>query len=191
MLITTDMRIKKGKSLVATPSSFVVFDIETTGLNTRQNEIIEIGALKVKDGAIIDKFSTLIKPKSPISSFITNLTGITNQMVRNAPQIDEVLTNFMDFVGDNTLMGHNVNFDINFIYDKLLECRLKPLTNDFVDTLRLSRIVLTNLSHHKLSDLADYYHIDKTGSHRSLKDVEMTLEVYNRLKPEIKLKMGV
>ena len=191
MLITTNMRVQKGKSLIMAPSSFVVFDIETTGLNTKQNEIIEIGALKVKDSVVIDKFNSLIKPKYPISSFITNLTGITNQMVIDAPPIDEVLVNFMEFVGSNTLMGHNVNFDINFIYDKLLECRLKPLTNDFVDTLRLSRMVLTNLSHHKLSDLADYYHIDKTGSHRSLKDVEMTLEVYNRLIPEVKLKMGV
>jgi len=181
----TNIRPAKGRSLIETPSTFVVFDIETTGLDSLSNEIIEIGALKVKDGKVVDTFDHLIKPSHPISDFITNLTGITNEMVETAETIEEVLTQFINFIGDNILMGHNVNFDINFVYDHAEKYNNHILNNDFIDTLRLARKLLPELSHHRLSDLADYYNIDKTGHHRALKDVEMTLEVYNHLVEEI------
>lgn len=181
----TNIRPAKGQSLIETPSTFVVFDIETTGLDSLSNEIIEIGALKVKDGKVVDTFDHLIKPSHPISDFITNLTGITNEMVETAETIEEVLTQFINFIGDNILMGHNVNFDINFVYDHAEKYNNHILNNDFIDTLRLARKLLPELSHHRLSDLADYYNIDKTGHHRALKDVEMTLEVYNHLVEEI------
>lgn len=180
-----NLRPVKGKSLIETPSSFVVFDIETTGLDSFENEIIEIGALKVKDGKVVDSFDHLIKPSHPINSFITDLTGITNEMVENAESIEEVLEQFINFIGDNILMGHNVNFDINFVYDHAEKYNNHILNNDFVDTLRLARQLLPKLPHHRLSDLADYYNIDKTGHHRALKDVEMTLDVYNHLLEEI------
>ena len=180
-----NLRPVKGKSLIETPSSFVVFDIETTGLDSFENEIIEIGALKVKDGKVVDSFDHLIKPNHPISDFITDLTGITNEMVENAESIEEVLEQFINFIGDNILMGHNVNFDINFVYDHAEKYNNHILNNDFVDTLRLARKLLPEMPHHRLSDLADYYNIDKTGHHRALKDVEMTLEVYNHLVEEI------
>ena len=86
----TNIRPAKGQSLIETPSTFVVFDIETTGLDSLSNEIIEIGALKVKDGKVVDTFDHLIKPSHPISDFITNLTGITNEMVETAETIEEV-----------------------------------------------------------------------------------------------------
>ena len=181
----TNIRPAKGRSLIETPSTFVVFDIETTGLDSLSNEIIEIGALKVKDGKVVDTFDHLIKPSHPISDFITNLTGITNEMVETAETIEEVLTQFINFIGDNILMGHNVNFDINFVYEHAEKYNNHILNNDFIDTLRLARKLLPELSHHRLSDLADYYNIDKTGHHRALKDVEMTLEVYNHLVEEI------
>ena len=181
----TNIRPAKGRSLIETPSTFVVFDIETTGLDSLSNEIIEIGALKVKDGKVVDTFDNLIKPSHPISDFITNLTGITNEMVETAETIEEVLKQFINFIGDNILMGHNVNFDINFVYDHAEKYNNHILNNDFIDTLRLARKLLPELSHHRLSDLADYYNIDKTGHHRALKDVEMTLEVYNHLVEEI------
>lgn len=180
-----NLRPVKGKSLIETPSSFVVFDIETTGLDSFENEIIEIGALKVKDSKVVDSFDHLIKPNHPISDFITDLTGITNEMVENAESIEEVLEQFINFIGDNILMGHNVNFDINFVYDHAEKYNNHILNNDFVDTLRLARKLLPEMPHHRLSDLADYYNIDKTGHHRALKDVEMTLEVYNHLVEEI------
>lgn len=179
------MRELKGKSLIEIPNKYIVFDIETTGLDPMYDEIIEIGAIKVEDGKEIETFSTLIKPEYEIDEFITELTGITNEMVINAPKINDVLPKFMDFIKDSVILGHNVNFDINFIYDNLINEDMNPITNDFVDTLRISRRLLTELKHHRLTDLADYYNIDTTGSHRSLTDVRITIEVFKNLEKSI------
>lgn len=178
-------RLEKGRSILSIPSSFVVFDLETTGLDSKIDEIIEIGAIKVIDNKIVDKFQMLVKPNGIISPFITNLTGITNRMVENASCIEDVLPLFLDFVGDFILVGHNVNFDVNFIYDYALKVLGVSFKNDFVDTLRLSRKLLKNLYRHKLGEIAHYYGIDTSGSHRSLKDVEMTLAIFYKLQEEI------
>ena len=179
-------RKNKGKSLILLPDSYTVFDIETTGLDSTYDEIIEIGALKIRDNKIVEQFSYLIKPKFPIDEFITELTGITNEMVSDAPSINEVLPKFLEFIDNDILVGHNVNFDINFIYDNLIKLNYKEgLANDFVDTLRLSRKILNELNHHRLKDLADFYGINDIGSHRSIKDCEITNEVFNNLKNDI------
>lgn len=114
------MRELKGKSLIEIPNKYIAFDIETTGLDPMYDEIIEIGAIKIEDGKEIETFSTLIKPEYEIDEFITELTGITNEMVMDAPKINEVLPKFMDFIKDSIILGYNVNFDINFIYDNLI-----------------------------------------------------------------------
>lgn len=178
-------RTQKGRSILDIPSSFVVFDLETTGLDSKVDEIIEIGALKIVDNKIVDTFQELIRPKSTISAFITNLTGITNEMVKESSSIEEVLPRFLEFVGDFVLVGHNVNFDISFIYDASMRISHQPFSNDYIDTLRLSRKLLNNLYRHKLGEIANYYGIDTTGSHRSLKDVEMTLAIFYKLQEEI------
>ena len=188
--IEPTIRNEKGKSLVEVPNNFVVFDIETTGLDPMFDEIIEIGAIKVKDGKVIDTFSTFIKPEYKISEFITELTGITNDMVKDAPKIEEILPKFITFIKDDILVGHNVNFDINFIYDNLVKLEQEPLKNNFVDTLRLSRRLLPNLQHHRLVDLTEYYKINNSGSHRAIRDIEMTLEVFKKLHNEIDNKYG-
>lgn len=179
------IRNNKGQSLLAFPDNYTVFDIETTGLDSKYDEIIEIGALKIRNNKIIDQFSFLIKPSSPIDEFITKLTGITNEMVSDAPNINEILPKFLEFIGDDTLIGHNINFDINFVYDNLINNNYeKGLSNDFIDTLRLGRKILKDLKHHKLKDLAEYYEIDIDGSHRSLKDCEITNEIFKNLKSQ-------
>lgn len=175
----------KGKSLLKMPNSFVMFDIETTGLVSSYNEIIEIGAIKVKDDVVVDKFNMLIKPKDKIDGFISALTGITNEMVKNELSIEEVLPQFINFIGNSILIGHNVNFDINFIYDSMLNNNLGVLKNDYVDTLKIARKILPELKHHRLSDLANYYNIDYSKSHRAMGDSEITLEIYYKLKEEI------
>lgn len=182
------MRELKGKSLIEIPNKYIAFDIETTGLDPMYDEIIEIGAIKIEDGKEIETFSTLIKPEYEIDEFITELTGITNEMVMDAPKINEVLPKFMDFINDSVILGHNVNFDINFIYDNLINEDMKPITNDFVDTLRLSRRLLPELKHHRLSDLANYYNIDTTGSHRSLTDVRITIDIFKNLEKLVESK---
>lgn len=188
--IEPTIRNEKGKSLIEVPNRYVVFDIETTGLDPMYDEIIEIGAIKVVEGNIVDTFSTFIKPKYEIPEFITELTGITNDMVKDAPKIKDVLPMFIDFIKDDVLVGHNVNFDINFIYDNLVKLNYEPLKNDFIDTLRLSRRLLPNLHHHRLVDLTEYYKISSEGSHRAIRDIEMTLEVLKLLCNEITDKYG-
>ena len=181
------MRELKGKSLIEFPNKYIAFDIETTGLDPMYDEIIEIGAIKIENGKEIETFSTLIKPEYEINDFITELTGITNEMVQNAPKIDEVLPEFMNFIQDSIILGHNVNFDINFIYDNLINEDMHPIINDFIDTLRLSRRLLPELKHRRLSDLANYYNIDTTGSHRSLTDVRITIDIFKNLEKLLKV----
>lgn len=184
------IRQEKGDSLLEFPKEFVVFDIETTGLDPSIDEIIEIGAIKVKNNKVTEKFHSLIKPNYKIDAFITNLTGITNDMVEEAPRIDEVLEKFLNFIGNNILVGHNVHFDINFVYDNLVKTNCSPLKNNFIDTLRLARRILPELKHHRLKDLANHYNIDLEGNHRAIKDTEITLSLYWKLEEAIKEKYG-
>lgn len=175
----------KGKQIENFPSDYTVVDIETTGLSPGQCEIIEISALKVRDDKIVDSFSSLVKPSKNINSFITNLTGITNDMVQNAPGIVSVLPAFIDFVSDDCLLGHNVNFDINFIYDNWKRHFEKEFSNDFIDTMRLSR-KHCDIKKHNLKSLAEHYNISSVGHHRALKDCEITYNVYKCIKEEAK-----
>ena len=175
------VRPYKGNSLLNMPRDFVVIDIETTGLKPGVNEIIEIGAIKVKDMEIIDTFQTLIKPRFLIPSFITAFTGITDDMVANAPPVSEVLPLFLSFVNQQILVGHNVNFDINFIYESLMSELTLPLVNDFVDTMRISRKKLKGAPNYKLETLSHYFNINTEDNHRALKDCWMTFYVYQAL----------
>jgi DNA polymerase-3 subunit epsilon len=171
----------KGKNLLEMPHDFVVVDIETTGLKPEIDEIIEIGAIKVKNMEIIDTFQTLIKPRFLIPIFITNLTGISNKMVADSPSISEVLPVFMNFVDEQVLVGHNVNFDLNFIYKALMREFNIPLANDFVDTLRIAKRKLKNVSNYKLETLSHHFNINRDHNHRALKDCLMTFRVYQEL----------
>lgn len=175
-------RIEKGKSIIDLLDNYIIFDIETTGLDSSYDEIIEIGAIRIENNKIVNKFQSLVKPNRVIDDYISELTGITNDMLIDAPLIEDVLPQFIEFVGNEILIGHNVNFDINFVYDNLYRNNYKVLTNDFIDTMRLSRKLLSELSHHRLTDLAEYFNIDYSNNHRALKDCEITLSVYEKLK---------
>ncbi len=157
-------------------------DIETTGLSPRTDEIIEIGAIKVRENKIVDTFNTLLKIDSYLNPFITRLTGITNEMLEEGIEQEEALEEFVEFTGEDIIMGHNVNFDINFIYDKCKTYLDYYLSNDFVDTMRIAKHVLPNVRNYKLGTLADYFDVDYRNAHRGLIDVEITYEVYNKMK---------
>lgn len=185
---------KKGNSLIEIPSSFTVIDIETTGLDPRYDEIIEIGAIKIENGKIIDTFESLIKPNGSyyyddedneifeyVNDFITNLTGITNEMLETAPEIVDVLPKFIDFIKDDILIGHNVNFDINFLYDVLEDNLEYILTNNFVDLMRLARKVYPDYKNHKLITIATNLKINTDNSHRALKDCLITYKCFQEL----------
>ena len=137
---------EKGQELDGT---FVVFDLETTGFSPIKDKIIEIGAVKVVNGQITEKFSTFVNPKVPIPFEITQLTSITDQMVLDAPTIEKALPDFLEFVGDAVLVAHNASFDVSFIEQN---CRYQDITTEFtsVDTVAMARILLPTLSKYKL-----------------------------------------
>lgn len=180
--IRTLQRPFKGRSLFEFPTDYTVIDIETTGLSPFYDEIIEISALKCRNDKLTGSFSTLVKPKRPISRYIKELTGISDEMVADAPSICDALNGFYNFVGDDMLIGHNVNFDVNFLYDNLLKHNSILLTNSFVDNMRLSRIALPNLVNHKQITVAQYFQIAVEGSHRALRDCEICQACYVKLK---------
>lgn len=167
----------KGCSLGVFPDNCCVIDIETTGLNSKADAIIELGAIRVRDRKITETFSTLIRPPFDIPSEISQLTGISDEMVENAPELEDVLDDFLAFTGDDILVAHNANFDINFIYDNVTTITGDSFNNDFVDTLRIARKVLPALRHHRLSDLTRYYGIERNTAHRALADCEQTYEL--------------
>ena len=172
----------KGKSLDNLVDDYVLVDIETTGLSPQRDDIIEIGAIKVKNNEVVDTYTSLINIGRNIPSHITNLTGITtNMMIKEGKDTVEVLKEFMDFAGNNIIVGHNVNFDINFIYDKCEKYLNTYLSNDFIDTMKIAK-KFVDTPNYKLGTLADYFNIDYNGAHRGLKDVEITFEVYNKLR---------
>lgn len=172
----------KGKSLDNLVDDYVLVDIETTGLSPQKDDIIEIGAIKVKNNEIVDTYSSLINIGRNVPSHITKLTGITTEMITSEGKAPcDVLKEFIDFAGENIIVGHNVNFDINFIYDKCEKHLEHHLSNNFIDTMKIAkRLVLT--PNYKLGTLAEYFDVDYNGAHRGLKDVEITYEVYNKLK---------
>lgn len=180
----------KGRNRILFPDDYCVIDIETTGFDSFFDEIIELGAIKVVNNEIVDTFSSFVKPSEPIEDFITELTGITDEMVENAPLIDAVIPQFCDYLGDSILVGHNVNFDVNFIYDNLFSCTKMELKNDFVDTLRFSRRILPELPDHQLSSLVNYYGLTNAGSHRALIDCEHTHYLLQNLKNDMLMKYG-
>ena len=174
-------RTAKGKSIIDFPDNYIIIDTETTGLDPRFDSIIEISAIKVSNNQIIDTFSSLINPGFIIDEFITEKTGITNNMLQSAPQAKEIIPKFYSFVKNSILIGHNVNFDINFIYDAL-QCFDMKFNNNFIDTLRFARRLLPDLKHHRLQDIAEYFNINTDGSHRALRDCEITQLCYTNLK---------
>lgn len=174
----------KGKSIIDFPNNYVVLDLETTGLSPEYDEIIEISALKIKNDKIVSKFSTLIKPTFEIDEFITNLTGITNEMLSTAPKFNTVAPELVQFLQDQIIVGHNVNFDINFLYDNLLNLNY-ILKNDFIDTMRISRKLNPEMKHHRLCDLIEFYNIEIDRQHRASKDCLSTNLAYLNQKKEI------
>ncbi len=181
-------RIYKGKSIIDFPEQYIVIDIETTGFSPIYDEIIEIAAIKVENGLTTNTFSTLVKPTHAINDFISALTGITNDMLSTAPALEDVLPLFIEFIGDNTLLGHNVNFDINFLYDNIENILGMPLKNSFIDTMRIFRKLYPELSHHRLIDLASNYGIDRALAHRSLADCQITYDCFKKMIEEISQK---
>lgn len=161
--------------------NYTVVDIETTGLSPQYDDIIELSALKVRNNEVVEEFSSLLKSQKGVNSFITDLTGITNRMLMSAPEIDEVLPKFLSFIEDDTILGHNVNFDMRFIKNKTQRVLNRNVENPIMDTMILAKSNL-RLRNFKLATIAQHYDIDTKNNHRGLKDCYITFEVYNKLR---------
>lgn len=174
----------KGQSL---DDTYVVFDIETTGFGPRHDQIIEIGAVKITAGEIIDRFSTFVNPQIPIPAQITKLTSITDEMVADAETIDAVLPVFLEFCGDSAVVAHNAGFDTGFIKTKAADM---GITTDFtiVDTLSLARLMLPKLKNYKLDVVADELNCTLESHHRAVDDAECTAHIFIKLIQRLKEK---
>lgn len=169
--------------------TFVVFDLETTGLDIKNDKIIEIGAVKVQNGEITDRFSTFINPCEPISEEIKNLTGIYDDMVENAPIESEILPKFLDFIGDSVLVAHNASFDTGFI-KRYVEKQGGHLDNTVVDTVEMARGIFANLVNYKLDTVCEELNVSLENHHRAVNDAEATALCFIKM-AEILAKDGI
>lgn len=162
-------------------TSYVCFDLETTGLSPEQDEIIEIGAVKVIDGKVADRFSRFLKPDEPISPVVERLTGITNEMVADAGPTDKIIYDFLFFCEEYPVIGHNVMFDYRFTgrYAKKYYMDFKK---DGLDTLKIARKVLPDLPSKSLESLCSHYGIVNASAHRAYHDALATAKLYQILK---------
>ena len=159
---------------------YVVFDLETTGLDALNDEIIEIGALKVRNGKVVDRFMEFLKPSKAITPFITNITGITNDMVASARNTQHIICDFVAFCEDDILVGHNIMFDFKFMKRYVLEYGLS-FDKKGIDTLRIARKTHKDMESKSLGALCDYYHIENKSAHRAYHDALATAKLYHFL----------
>ena len=157
---------------------FVVFDIETTGLNSHTNEIIEIGAVKIKSGRIVDRYSQLINPGRPIPYHITEITSITDEQVANEPKIDKVIGKFVDFVGDAVLVAHNAPFDMGFIKRDIKKYLSIDYQCSVIDTLQMARDLFPDLKKYGLGDLNKTLGLALEKHHRAVDDSQATANMF-------------
>lgn len=160
--------------------SFVALDFETTGLSGTKDYVTEIGAVKVVDGEVVQRFSTLVNPGRPIPPRVVALTGITNDMVEDHPRIWEILPLFLTFLGELPLVCHNAKFDCKFL-ERDLQAMGRFLNNPVDDTLSISRLKAKHLTCHKLGYLTEYFQIPLNDAHRAWCDAEATARLYLKL----------
>ena len=186
----------KGKSRIAFPETYCVIDIETTGLSPLCDDIIEIGAVRYSAGKEVGRFQSLVQPPDVyddgtfIDKFIESLTGITNEMLANAPKTEEAIRAFDEFLGDDIIIGYNVGFDVNFIYDCYVSYLDKPFTNDYIDIMRFFFFFYPEMDHHRLKDMVSLFGISQEQEHRSLGDVLATEACYERMHEEVLNRYG-
>lgn len=157
---------------------FVVVDVETNGLSPEENEIIDIGLVRINGTAIADEYSTLIRPINAIPPIITSLTGISNKDVKQAPSFGERAADILKFIGDDILVGHNVNFDISMINTALYRLELPPLKNQTIDTLNLYALIAPTGKSYKLEDIATNFLNQKAEFHKAIHDARITASVF-------------
>jgi DNA polymerase-3 subunit alpha (Gram-positive type) len=156
---------------------YVIVDLETTGLSPREHSITEIAAVRVKNNYIVDKFQTLVNPGTTIPPFITGLTGITDEMVKDAPPLQEALKNFLQFLGNDVLVAHNAQFDVGFLQHHARQNLGVEISNQSICTKKLASTLIPELRSRKLSSLCKHFEIVNEQAHRAMSDVKATFNV--------------
>lgn len=189
----------KGTSIISLPEDYVVVDVETTGLDPAYSSIIEIAAVKVAGEKIVGEFSSLIKPPQSyvykqdsngdfdlapvyVSDFITDLTGITNDMLAEAPELGEVFGRFVAFIGEWTLVGHNVRFDVSFLRAAAESLGIEMSDEDHINTVRLAHKCFPGLQHYRLGDVAEQCNVPQDVAHRALADCRTTAACFEAMR---------
>ena len=163
-------------------TEFVVFDLETTGAKCPPCRVTEIGAFRVKNCKIADKFHTLVNPETSIPLFITQLTGISDEMVKNAPKFREIADKFLNFIGDAVLVAHNAAFDMRFLnHEVKLVYEGYKVANPHLCTVQLSRKLIPDIENHKLNTLANYFSVGLENHHRADEDAHATAKIFVNL----------
>ena len=176
--------LSKGQSI---DGEYCVLDIETTGLSFRTEKITEIAAVKIKNGEILEEFSCFVNPEKPIPQKIVEITNITDEMVKDAETIEQVMPKFLEFIGDDVLVAHNAGFDIGFLKYNAAQIGLK-MDNAYIDTLSLSRGLFPEFKKHKLGIIAENLNIKVEVAHRALDDVITLIKVFNVMLEKLKEK---
>ena len=160
-------------------SEYTVLDLETTGLSRHYHKITEIAAVKYKGRKKIGEFQTLVNPETPIPRFITKLTGIDDEMVKDAPVISKVLPEFMDFLGESIIVAHNASFDFGFLNHNAVEYLGHSLPNERLCTRKLANRLLPDLPRKRLSNLCEHFGVVNEQAHRAMADTKVTIDVFH------------
>ncbi len=167
-------------------TDYVVFDLETTGAKCPPCRVTEIGAYRVSNSKITDEFHTLVNPEMPIPFFITQLTGISDAMVRHEPKFREISDDFLEFIGDSVLVAHNAHFDLRFLNHEIGRIHQNyRVANPHLCTVQLSRKLLPHIENHKLNTVANYYRVSLVNHHRASEDARATAHIFINLLDEL------
>ena len=182
-----DPIVTRGKGQTLENTTYCVFDLETTGISFRTEKITEIGIMKVRNGEVIDKFETFVNPEKPIPMKVQEITNITDEMVKDAPTIEEIMPKVLEFFGDSVLVAHNADFDTSFIKYNCDRMGFK-FDNTYLDTLRLAKDLFPDFKKYKLGIIAEKLGIKVEVAHRALDDVDTTVKVFNVMMKMLKNK---
>lgn len=165
---------------------YVVLDLETTGLSKYIHKVTEIAAQKYNsEGELIGEYQSLINPEEKIPRFITKLTGIDNELVKDAPTIEQELPNFLEFLGDSTIVAHNATFDYGFLAYNAEKVG-KPFTNKKICTRKLATRILPELPSKKLGCICEHYNVVNEQAHRAMADVKATAKIFDKFKEKLR-----
>lgn len=171
-----------GNNLLKFVPDFTVIDLETTGRSNKPMDITEISAIKYRNYKKVDSFSKLVKAENKILPFVVELTGIQDYMLEGKLKIADYIEEFRDFIGDDIILGHNVHFDLGLVNAALVEHGHHRLHNDYIDTLRISRLLNKDSENHKLGTLCQYFNVLRLIGHRGIEDCEQTANIYFKMR---------